>query len=191
MKCFFFFFFKQKTAYEMLRSLVGSEMCIRDRYQRRVRGYNSGAMEHHTPQKLAWLAALAAMVAAQDDTVGVSDSISDDRDESTEESDPDFVLKIAIIGAIFVLLIATYVVYTVLKSRELKQQAAAKEAEDQRLEAEKEGRKKEPAPPGWYAAVDDKSGRVFFHNTVTKERCWRDPRTRESRREFFINNLED
>ena len=28
----FIFFFKQKTAYEMLRSLVGSEMCIRDRY---------------------------------------------------------------------------------------------------------------------------------------------------------------
>src|SRR5678815_3804944 len=27
------FFFKQKTAYEMLRSLVGSEMCIRDRIQ--------------------------------------------------------------------------------------------------------------------------------------------------------------
>ena len=26
-----FFFFKQETAYEMLRSLVGSEMCIRDR----------------------------------------------------------------------------------------------------------------------------------------------------------------
>ena len=26
-----FCFFKQKTAYEMLRSLVGSEMCIRDR----------------------------------------------------------------------------------------------------------------------------------------------------------------
>ena len=24
------FFFKQKTAYEVLRSLVGSEMCIRD-----------------------------------------------------------------------------------------------------------------------------------------------------------------
>eukprot|EP00658_Telonema_sp_P-2_P015518 TRINITY_DN15978_c0_g1_i4.p1 TRINITY_DN15978_c0_g1~~TRINITY_DN15978_c0_g1_i4.p1 ORF type:complete len:389 (+),score=89.04 TRINITY_DN15978_c0_g1_i4:60-1226(+) len=36
--CIVFFFFKQKTAYEMLRSLVGSEMCIRDRYQRRVRG---------------------------------------------------------------------------------------------------------------------------------------------------------
>src|SRR5678815_3748215 len=29
---FLFFFFKQKTAYEMLRSLVGSEMCIRDRW---------------------------------------------------------------------------------------------------------------------------------------------------------------
>ena len=29
-----FFFFKQKTAYEMLRSLVGSEMCIRDRVYR-------------------------------------------------------------------------------------------------------------------------------------------------------------
>ena len=28
--CSVFFFFKQKTAYEMLRSLVGSEMCIRD-----------------------------------------------------------------------------------------------------------------------------------------------------------------
>src|SRR5678816_1980060 len=31
MRGVFFFFFKQKTAYEMLRSLVGSEMCIRDR----------------------------------------------------------------------------------------------------------------------------------------------------------------
>eukprot|EP00658_Telonema_sp_P-2_P039712 TRINITY_DN2837_c0_g1_i7.p1 TRINITY_DN2837_c0_g1~~TRINITY_DN2837_c0_g1_i7.p1 ORF type:complete len:421 (+),score=146.89 TRINITY_DN2837_c0_g1_i7:87-1349(+) len=41
---FFFFFFKQKTAYEMLRSLVGSEMCIRDRYQRRVRGLHRGTM---------------------------------------------------------------------------------------------------------------------------------------------------
>ena len=27
------FFFTQKTAYEMLRSLVGSEMCIRDRFK--------------------------------------------------------------------------------------------------------------------------------------------------------------
>src|SRR5665648_1097289 len=30
---FFFFFFKQKTAYEIMPSLVGSEMCIRDRYR--------------------------------------------------------------------------------------------------------------------------------------------------------------
>ena len=29
---FFFFFFKQKTAYEISACLVGSEMCIRDRY---------------------------------------------------------------------------------------------------------------------------------------------------------------
>ena len=28
---FYFFFFKQKTAYEIRLSLVGSEMCIRDR----------------------------------------------------------------------------------------------------------------------------------------------------------------
>eukprot|EP01015_Nassula_variabilis_P022034 TRINITY_DN399_c0_g1_i14.p2 TRINITY_DN399_c0_g1~~TRINITY_DN399_c0_g1_i14.p2 ORF type:complete len:215 (+),score=80.31 TRINITY_DN399_c0_g1_i14:34-678(+) len=34
----FFFFFKQKTAYEISACLVGSEMCIRDRYQRRVHG---------------------------------------------------------------------------------------------------------------------------------------------------------
>src|SRR5450756_3026085 len=31
-KGFLFFFFKQKTAYEIMPSLVGSEMCIRDRY---------------------------------------------------------------------------------------------------------------------------------------------------------------
>ncbi len=31
---FVFFFFKQKTAYEMSASLVGSEMCIRDRTTR-------------------------------------------------------------------------------------------------------------------------------------------------------------
>src|SRR5678815_529018 len=33
-----FFFFKQKTAYEMLRSLVGSEMCIRDSFKWEPRG---------------------------------------------------------------------------------------------------------------------------------------------------------
>eukprot|EP00831_Metopus_contortus_P005709 TRINITY_DN12156_c0_g1_i3.p1 TRINITY_DN12156_c0_g1~~TRINITY_DN12156_c0_g1_i3.p1 ORF type:complete len:133 (+),score=31.42 TRINITY_DN12156_c0_g1_i3:60-458(+) len=35
---FFFFFFKQKTAYEMQRGLVGSEMCIRDRNGRTLYG---------------------------------------------------------------------------------------------------------------------------------------------------------
>ena len=29
---YLFFFFKKKTAYEMLRSRVGSEMCIRDSF---------------------------------------------------------------------------------------------------------------------------------------------------------------
>jgi len=29
---FVFFFFKRETAYDLLRSLVGSEMCIRDRW---------------------------------------------------------------------------------------------------------------------------------------------------------------
>ena len=37
-----FFFFKQKTAYEIEYGLVGSEMCIRDR----VRGYD---VERATP----------------------------------------------------------------------------------------------------------------------------------------------
>eukprot|EP00658_Telonema_sp_P-2_P057711 TRINITY_DN46125_c0_g1_i1.p1 TRINITY_DN46125_c0_g1~~TRINITY_DN46125_c0_g1_i1.p1 ORF type:complete len:183 (-),score=51.52 TRINITY_DN46125_c0_g1_i1:88-636(-) len=36
------FFFKQKTAYEMLRSLVGSEMCIRDRATIARFGFISG-----------------------------------------------------------------------------------------------------------------------------------------------------
>eukprot|EP00658_Telonema_sp_P-2_P021675 TRINITY_DN18643_c0_g1_i1.p1 TRINITY_DN18643_c0_g1~~TRINITY_DN18643_c0_g1_i1.p1 ORF type:complete len:197 (+),score=33.80 TRINITY_DN18643_c0_g1_i1:89-679(+) len=49
-----FFFFKQKTAYEMLRSLVGSEMCIRDRYQRRVRGKFCGKHEHAATTTRAW-----------------------------------------------------------------------------------------------------------------------------------------
>eukprot|EP00831_Metopus_contortus_P068814 TRINITY_DN61634_c0_g1_i1.p2 TRINITY_DN61634_c0_g1~~TRINITY_DN61634_c0_g1_i1.p2 ORF type:complete len:138 (-),score=36.24 TRINITY_DN61634_c0_g1_i1:137-550(-) len=35
----FFFFFKQKTAYEMQRGLVGSEMCIRDSINAEYMGY--------------------------------------------------------------------------------------------------------------------------------------------------------
>eukprot|EP00658_Telonema_sp_P-2_P068384 TRINITY_DN5731_c0_g1_i14.p1 TRINITY_DN5731_c0_g1~~TRINITY_DN5731_c0_g1_i14.p1 ORF type:complete len:136 (-),score=46.09 TRINITY_DN5731_c0_g1_i14:74-481(-) len=43
MSNFFFFFFKQKTAYEMLRSLVGSEMCIRDSNNMRMMGRGSAS----------------------------------------------------------------------------------------------------------------------------------------------------
>eukprot|EP00658_Telonema_sp_P-2_P047129 TRINITY_DN35681_c0_g1_i1.p1 TRINITY_DN35681_c0_g1~~TRINITY_DN35681_c0_g1_i1.p1 ORF type:complete len:136 (-),score=34.83 TRINITY_DN35681_c0_g1_i1:24-431(-) len=39
-----FFFFKQKTAYEMLRSLVGSEMCIRDRNSLEYKAFTMRAM---------------------------------------------------------------------------------------------------------------------------------------------------
>eukprot|EP00831_Metopus_contortus_P060792 TRINITY_DN52690_c0_g1_i2.p1 TRINITY_DN52690_c0_g1~~TRINITY_DN52690_c0_g1_i2.p1 ORF type:complete len:325 (+),score=37.83 TRINITY_DN52690_c0_g1_i2:18-992(+) len=39
---FCFFFFKQKTAYEMQRGLVGSEMCIRDRYMGKFERYQAG-----------------------------------------------------------------------------------------------------------------------------------------------------
>ena len=54
--CSFFFFFKQKTAYEMLRSLVGSEMCIRDRRRIGLRGVAGQqnlplAVDHRLPAK--------------------------------------------------------------------------------------------------------------------------------------------
>eukprot|EP00658_Telonema_sp_P-2_P070579 TRINITY_DN60036_c0_g1_i2.p1 TRINITY_DN60036_c0_g1~~TRINITY_DN60036_c0_g1_i2.p1 ORF type:complete len:375 (-),score=56.36 TRINITY_DN60036_c0_g1_i2:232-1356(-) len=44
---FVFFFFKQKTAYEMLRSLVGSEMCIRDRMMAEVAAHFSHQEGQH------------------------------------------------------------------------------------------------------------------------------------------------
>ena len=48
----FFFFFKQKTAYDMLRSLVGSEMCIRDRTM--IEAFQSGQDLHKlTASRLA------------------------------------------------------------------------------------------------------------------------------------------
>ena len=37
--CIYVFFFKQKTAYEIMPSLVGSEMCIRDRWYSMFWGY--------------------------------------------------------------------------------------------------------------------------------------------------------
>ena len=39
---FDFFFFKQKTAYEISACLVGSEMCIRDRTRDKPHGCNAG-----------------------------------------------------------------------------------------------------------------------------------------------------
>ena len=45
-----FFFFKQKTAYEMLRSLVGSEMCIRDSVMTVVNGSGSSNTFEHVNQ---------------------------------------------------------------------------------------------------------------------------------------------
>ena len=44
-----FVFFKQKTEYEMLRSLVGSEMCIRDRVSQSVDAVEGecDGMGHH------------------------------------------------------------------------------------------------------------------------------------------------
>ena len=42
-----FFFFKQKTAYEMLRSLVGSEMCIRDSWYGRGAADCKGNLAMH------------------------------------------------------------------------------------------------------------------------------------------------
>ena len=54
------FFFKQKTAYEMLRSLVGSEMCIRDRYQVISQGLEGTAMTSFSdlPSEERWGLAL-------------------------------------------------------------------------------------------------------------------------------------
>ena len=50
-----FFFFKQKTAYEMLRSLVGSEMCIRDRLKHQHEQRPGGADRHPQQQRVVAL----------------------------------------------------------------------------------------------------------------------------------------
>ena len=51
---FCFFFFKQKTAYEMLRSLVGSEMCIRDRCFAAFGDLAHGEIHQYHRACLAW-----------------------------------------------------------------------------------------------------------------------------------------
>ena len=42
-----FFFFKQKTAYEIGVRLVGSEMCIRDRLRNDTSEYGDNALLYH------------------------------------------------------------------------------------------------------------------------------------------------
>src|SRR5450756_2215233 len=49
----FFFFFKQKTAYEIMPSLVGSEMCIRDRSRPGARGRPGRGDTTHGPSGCA------------------------------------------------------------------------------------------------------------------------------------------
>eukprot|EP00658_Telonema_sp_P-2_P010722 TRINITY_DN14052_c0_g1_i3.p1 TRINITY_DN14052_c0_g1~~TRINITY_DN14052_c0_g1_i3.p1 ORF type:complete len:416 (-),score=111.65 TRINITY_DN14052_c0_g1_i3:190-1437(-) len=62
----FFFFFKQKTAYEMLRSLVGSEMCIRDRAQ--YLSYITGYHDEWTNSLIAACFCLVSMTLLYSDT---------------------------------------------------------------------------------------------------------------------------
>src|SRR5665254_20662 len=59
-----FFFFKQKTAYEMLRSLVGSEMCIRDSPAHRLP--QGRAVRFLRDEVAAWLCLLYTSDAADD-----------------------------------------------------------------------------------------------------------------------------
>eukprot|EP00656_Telonema_subtile_P055156 TRINITY_DN8458_c0_g1_i1.p1 TRINITY_DN8458_c0_g1~~TRINITY_DN8458_c0_g1_i1.p1 ORF type:complete len:121 (+),score=27.85 TRINITY_DN8458_c0_g1_i1:96-458(+) len=99
--------------------------------------------------------------------------------KSDDDSDDGFWWKLGVIAA----LISFALVGWVLWSRHNNAQKAAEELQKPTR------MKKAPAPDGWYAAVDDVSGRAFFHHTVTKERCWRDPRNRDARREYFIQNL--
>ena len=52
-----FFFFKQKTAYEIQYGLVGSEMCIRDRYTRAAGNTltNDNDLSHYTSVHFRWI----------------------------------------------------------------------------------------------------------------------------------------
>jgi len=141
---------------------------------------------------LAWMC--AALVKAQDDTAAirvpdkpVSDADVPDDPEQESDSDSSFGIEMGFLIAFIVLLISTYggyVIYTWHQNKVKKEQE----------QAEAEGSKgvvKEPAPTGWYAGMDTKLGRPFFHNTETKERCWKDPRTRTVRTAAFVHNLHD
>src|SRR5674536_407467 len=82
--CFvwYFFFFKQKTAYEMLRSLVGSEMCIRDRgvddrpLERRLQAH----LDLEEVRPLADLEAHTPAVGPDADAAGAGDDLAGDEE---------------------------------------------------------------------------------------------------------------
>ena len=50
---FAFFFFKQKTAYEIASCLVGSEMCIRDSHFAKTKSYHVAKCDKVTPEASA------------------------------------------------------------------------------------------------------------------------------------------
>src|SRR5450756_1298612 len=61
-----FFFFKQKTAYDIMPSLVGSEMCIRDRY-------DSGCREAGRPAEAPGLVIVARGGGSLEDLAAFND----------------------------------------------------------------------------------------------------------------------
>eukprot|EP00658_Telonema_sp_P-2_P073730 TRINITY_DN62842_c0_g1_i1.p1 TRINITY_DN62842_c0_g1~~TRINITY_DN62842_c0_g1_i1.p1 ORF type:complete len:199 (+),score=47.97 TRINITY_DN62842_c0_g1_i1:66-662(+) len=68
----YFFFFKQKTAYEMLRSLVGSEMCIRDRFGTSL--YLDGVValsQGYLFTSIIWSAAMVLIIDREFELAGV------------------------------------------------------------------------------------------------------------------------
>eukprot|EP00658_Telonema_sp_P-2_P010205 TRINITY_DN13845_c0_g1_i3.p1 TRINITY_DN13845_c0_g1~~TRINITY_DN13845_c0_g1_i3.p1 ORF type:complete len:471 (-),score=159.52 TRINITY_DN13845_c0_g1_i3:232-1644(-) len=93
----FFFFFKQKTAYEMLRSLVGSEMCIRDSsilelqqltqsLDQEVQAKNIKLLEAQDHAS-AFTEAVAALETERDDAISERDDAISERDDAISERD--------------------------------------------------------------------------------------------------------
>ena len=62
--CFWFFFFKQKTAYEISACLVGSEMCIRDRALRTHSQTSGWSLTEQDPFNNVGRTCIEAMAAA-------------------------------------------------------------------------------------------------------------------------------